>query len=210
MRKLKYFVLYLILSFVSFSCNGDFVVIIADIQRIDTSGIYFKYEYLDSIYTGYFSLYVADEDFSYVDNLEIKINKNNPQEYEYLSIIRKKWDTEDNVVKIKNPDEPSYYNYHDVDIKPIFTTSTSELENDSAIYQYFLQNSETTNNIMKVGVYIIISENGKANLKQIMTKDTSYNLLINNLINKMPLFSPAVHESDTVKVTYLIEVPIFY
>ncbi len=198
----------LFISFLSY-CNSDSIVLTADVNRIDTTGIHFEYVYLDSIYIGQFSLYITDEDFSDVDDIKLRVNKSNPEQYEFVSVLRKKWDTEEYIVNIKNSNEPSYYNYHDVDTKPIFSTATSEFKNDSAISQYFLQNSTVTEDKQIIGVYILIDENGKARVKQIMSKDTSKIELINELINKMPCFSSAVHKKDTVTVSYLIEIPVF-
>lgn len=83
------------------SCNYGLITKKADISRIDTTGIYFTYTHDGSQYEGHFSLYITEEDFHASDTLKITINKNNPKEYHFDSVIEKEWPTEEHIVKIK-------------------------------------------------------------------------------------------------------------
>ncbi len=209
MIKLKHILYFFGLIILFTNCKNKLINKVADIQSIDTSGIYFTYTHNDSVYYGHFSLNITDEDFSYMDDLKISISKENPKEYYFVSVIRKKWNAEEENVIINIEDNVSYYSYHDVDSKPVFATANDEFENDSAIQQYFLNDADVKETYKMVGVYILIDGYGKARLKKAMTNDNNEIEIIKERISKMPNFTPAYNGTDTVTVSYLIEIPVF-
>ncbi len=208
MMKPRYVLYFLGLIFLFTNCRNDLIEKVVDINSIDTSGIYFKYIYQDSVYDGHFSLYVTDEDFSYVDDLRIRIDGKSPENYYFVSVIKKEWDTEDALVNLDTENDTSYYSYHDVDIKPIFETAKDEFENDSALLLYFMKNLDNLDNIELIGAYILIDGNGRPRLKKAVTNDLNKIKTVKEHINNMPYFTPAYYDSDTVTVVYLIEIPI--
>lgn len=208
MINLKYIFYFFGVTILLSNCNNNLTSRVADITSIDTSGIHFTYSHNDSVYNGHFSLDITEEDFSYMDDLEININKHNPSEYHFVSVIKKKWETEEENVVISTDNKESYYSYHDVDSKPIFETANDEFDNDSAIKEFFLKDVEIKGSYSMVGVYILIDGKGNVRLKKAMTNNQEEAKIIKERLNSMPNFTPAYNEGDTVTVSYLIEVPI--
>lgn len=205
----------ILIIFISFivlftNCNSKYSTKVVAINRIDTSGIYFSYDYLDKTYLGHFDLFDIEEDFSTSDSLKISIEKNQPDKFEYISIVKRIWKTEEVVVSLeKNTGNKAVYSYHDVDKKPLFAGANNEYENDSLIFEFFKRHSNPSNDFKKIGVYILINESGEVTLKNAFTKDKEEVQLIKKLIEKLPIFTPPINEGDSVTVSYLIEIPIF-
>ncbi len=207
----KYTLIVLLTLIVIFSnCNDKHLIQVVAIDRIDTSGIYISYDYLENNYSGHFDLYDIEEDFCTSDSLKIRIEINQPDKFEFVSVIERVWETEESIVSLKEGNENQViYGYHNVDKKPLFEGANNEYENDSLIFVFFKRQSIQSNDFKKIGVYILINETGEVTLENAMTKNEEEIRLIKNLIDKLPSFTPPIYKGDSVVVSYLIEIPMY-
>jgi len=203
--------LLLTISYVVFVFSCDFTnrVQTVSIERIDTSGIYFSYEYLGEDFSGEFPLEITHDDFTSSDSLRIKINKNYPEKFKFVSVVHRVWSAQDEFVSIGNITDKDVYGYNQIDKKPLFFGAKDEYENDSLLLDFFIKNSTLSDEMKLVGSYILIDKNGNATLKKAMTQNEDEQQTIKLLVSKLPMFSPPVHNGDSVTVNYLIEIPIY-
>ena len=139
MNKVKFIVIFGLV--ILYSCSDDFVVETVGIQNIDTAGIHLSFEYLEEKYSVVLPLDVIDEDFYSADSLKIRFNKNKPDNVEVMTVIRRKWEKEE--VYLQTDDiGRKVYDYHSVEVKPLFLNSKNEFENDSLLNEYFKKTSE--------------------------------------------------------------------
>ncbi|NPV51862.1 MAG: hypothetical protein HPY60_11815 [Candidatus Methanofastidiosum sp.] len=193
------------------SCENKYYTDVVAIDMIDTSGIYFTYEYFGEKYSGHFDLYAIEEDFSTSDSLKIRIDKKQPEKFNFVSIIKRTWEPEESIIIINrdnlNENQP-IYSYHSVERKPLFEGAVDEFDNDSLIFDFFKSNLKLSDKIKKVGVYLLINEKGKISIQNAYYDKESELEIIRNLIDKMPDFSAPYHNGKNVSVSYLIEVPL--
>jgi hypothetical protein len=83
------------------SCQDNFVRREIPIDRIDTSGVYVTYFYNDKEFQKRFELGFTTENFYDLDSMVIRINKTNPEEVQFESIIHRKWPKEDAIIELK-------------------------------------------------------------------------------------------------------------
>lgn len=83
------------------SCHDNFVKQEIPIDKIDTSGVYVTYEYKNQKYEKIFELDVSSEHFYDSDSMTILINKENPEEVKFESIIHREWPKEDVLIELK-------------------------------------------------------------------------------------------------------------
>ena len=193
------------------SCVNNYSTVVVAVDKIDTSGIYFTYEYSGKIHSGYFDLYAIEEDFSTSDSLKIRIDKMQPEKFEFVSIIKRTWKVEESIIKLNQSnlnDNNPIYGYHSVEIKPLFKGANNEYDNDSLIFEFFRSNLKLNDNYRKIGVYILINEKGEISIRNAYAKNESELEIIRDLIDKMPDFSAPFHKGKNVSVSYLIEVPL--
>ena len=147
--------------------------------------------------------------FSTSDSLKIKIEKNQPDKFEFISVIERVWVTEESIVSLTESNENQIiYGYHDVDQKPLFPDAKNEYENDSLIFDYYKKQENQSIDFKIIGVYILINETGEVTLKNAMTENKEELRLIKKQISKLPNFTPPIYKGDSVSVSYLIEIPI--
>lgn len=192
-------------------CNYTNTINTVVINLIDTSGIYFCYEYLGVKYDGNFPLDISDKDFSTGDSLRIKINKEYPDKYEFISVTystSKKIETTSVDICKSNSEEP-VFGFHRIDKKPLFQGASDEYENDSVLMDFFRRNSNITGKEKKVGVHILIGRDGTVLYEKASTENNQELKTIRELVDKMPKFTSPMNNGDSVKVNYLIEVPVY-
>lgn len=197
----------LILVGLTGSCKNRYSVLIVPIQRIDTGGVYFNYSYSDSNYTGHLPLEIVSENFYETDSLKVKFIKNKPGDFAFVSVVKRKWPKDNDVVSL-NVNERALYGYHDVDTKPLFEGVNDVSKNDSAIGYFFKEYYTNMSDLKKTGVYIIIDGNGNSIYKSSRITDDETLSQVKKAITSMPEFTPPMNEGDTVSVVYLIEVPV--
>ena len=204
--------LLLIVSVTSLnSCKTDEITKVVDIDRIDTTGVYFSYKYLDEVYNGSFSLDISVEDFTSADRLKIIFNKDTPGNYKFISVVYRKWKKEDVSVDIKNisGSKETIYSLRSLDQKPLFKGANDEYDNDSLLFVFFVKQSKVTENIKLIGVYILIDKLGNPDLNMAYTDNKNELNHIRSMIGKLPKFTPPIKDGDSVSTTFLIEVPIY-
>ncbi len=206
----KRFSILTILTFLIFcNCGNKYQEQVVAVELIETSGIYFSYNYLDSNFKGKFDLGYIVEDFSSSDSLKIKINKDAPEEFEFISVIERVWEKEDAIVSLVNRDSDQViFNYHSIDQKPLFVGANDEYDNDYLISDYLISKINLSNDYKKIGVYILINETGQVSLDEVMTNNEVEVEYVKQMIDRFPAFSPPIHEGDSVTVSYLIEIPM--
>ena len=192
------------------SCTQKYSTKTVAIQKIDTSGIYFSYDYQDKIYNGHFDLEEIEGDFTSTDSLKLKIEKKQPDNFVFIRVVKRIWKTEDAIVSINNNNENfSVYSFHSIDKKPLFPGANNEYENDSLLFDFFKKHSTPSNDFKKIGVYILIDKSGKAKYKEAITKNSEEIQLAKTLVDKLPKFSTPFNNRDSVTVSYLIEIPVY-
>lgn len=192
------------------SCTQKYSTKTVAIQKIDTSEIYFSYDYQNKIYNGHFDLEEIEGDFTSSDSLKLKIEKKQPDKFVFISVVERIWKTENAIVNINTKDENSpVYSFHSVDQKPLFPGANNEYENDSLLFEFFRKHSTPSNDFKKIGVYILINESGKATYKEAMTKNNEEIQLAKILIGKLPNFSTPFNNGNRVTVSYLVEIPVY-
>ncbi len=210
MKEIVYFP-FIVLSVIFFSgCNYTNTVKTVSIEKIDTSGIYFSYEYLGKEFDGILPLEITHEDFTSADSLKIRINKNYPEEFKFVSVVHRVWNTQDEIVSIRNDEnKEDVYSFNQLDKKPLFLGASNEYENDSLLLDFFVQHSIQSDKMELVGVYILIDKYGNATFKKAFTKNEDDLQTIRTLIDKLPKFTTPIYDGDSVAVSYLIEIPIY-
>lgn len=205
MNNVKFIVIFGLV--ILYSCSDDYVVETVGIQNIDTAGIHLSYEYLEEKYSVVLPLDVIDEDFYSTDSLKIKFKKNKPDNVEVMTVIRRKWEKEE--VYLQTDDiGRKVYDYHSVEAKPLFLNSKNEFENDSLLNEYFKENLGVGKDVQIIGVYILITGEGRPLFKRVAFEDGVEVSAIKDIIEGMPSFTTPIHKGDTVTVSYLIEVPL--
>jgi len=205
MNKVKFIVLFgLVLLY---SCSDDYVVETVGIQNIDTAGIHLSYEYLEEKYSVVLPLDVIDEDFYSTDSLKIKFKKSKPDNVEVMNLIRRNWEKEEVFLQTDDIGR-KVYDYHSVDVKPLFLNSKSEFENDLILNEYFKEILGVGKNIQIIGAYILVTGEGRPVFKGVAFEDDVEVSVIRDIIEGMPSFTTPIHKGDTVTVSYLIEVPL--
>lgn len=208
MNKIINLILTIISLLIASNCKQNYNIETVSINKIDTSGIHFTYDHLGEKFKATLPLDVTTENVYSTDSLRIKIDKNNPSRFEFVSIVKRKWHKEEIFITKKNNGKPVKA-FNMIDEKPLFNGAKNEFENDSILYEYFRLNSKNNGSLKLVGVYILINGTGKASLEEAMTKDEAEIKHIKRLIDDLPSFTAPVHKGDTVTVSYLIEVPVF-
>lgn len=210
MRIKSELIVLIIISVIFSSCTQKYSTNTVAIQKIDTSGIYFSYDYQNKVYSGHFDLEEIKGDFTSADSLKLKIEKKQPENFEYISVVERKWQIEEAIVSIsENSREKDVYGYHHIEKKPLFPGADNEYDNDSLIFDFAKKHSIVSNAFKKVGVYIFINEAGEVSLNKAMTKNNEEIQIIEKLIDKLPNFSPPINNGDSVTVSLLIEIPIY-
>lgn len=190
----------------TWSCSGQDYKLTVPIKEINTKGIYFEYTHLGNTYTGKFELGISKGDFYDTDSIEIRLSRTDPNEYEFISIVRRKWEEEKKVVSL-DMNKREMLGYNDVDEKPIFSNLSNAYENESAIYDYFLSRLPSPNTSQKVGIYLVIDGEGNSTYKSSKIENQNQLSDLKKLIENMPKFSPPKVDGDTVSVIYLVEIP---
>ncbi|MFV0507563.1 MAG: hypothetical protein ACK5L5_12820 [Bacteroidales bacterium] len=207
---MKYAFIGILIAIVFWDCNSKGChPIVATIDNIDTSGIYLSYEYLGDFFYSKLPLETLSiEDFGESDSMIIEVNPKNPEEFKAVSIVHRVWPSETSIVSINKRKEEVTYGYHTVDEKPLFPGASNEFDNDSLLLDFFVQRYIQHGKIRTVGVNINIDKHGKVAVESIHSKDNNIIKVVKLLLDKLPQFSPPVHNGDSVAVSYLIGVPI--
>ncbi len=189
------------------SCYKKHIILTVPIQRMDYDSIYFQYNYLDSVFKGALPLDISNEDYYSSDSIKIKVSKDDPSNFKFLSIVKRVWHKTDILVSL-NTNERVLYGYRSVDQKPLFDHVKFPQENDSAITQFFENYFEDKHQLKKTGIYIIIDGNGNSRYESSQIEDDRILQQIKDAINSLPKFTSPMKDGDTVSVIYLIEVPV--
>lgn len=83
------------------ACQDNFVRQEIAIDRIDTSGVYVTYYYEDNKFEKRFELDVSSENFYDSDSMTILIDKHNPENVSFESIIHRNWPKKDVIIELK-------------------------------------------------------------------------------------------------------------
>lgn len=143
-------ILLITMTVIFSSCIQKYSTKTVAIEKIDTSGIYFSYDYQDKIYNGHFDLEEIEGDFTSSDSLKLKIEKKQPDKFVFISVVKRIWKTENAIVSINKSDEnSSVYSFHSVDQKPLFPGANNEYENDSLLFDFFKKHSTPSNDLKK-------------------------------------------------------------
>ena len=209
MRKLiNYWAVLVCIVFLQ-SCNyPQFCIITVEIDNIDTSGVFFQYIIDDSIYNGCLPLNITDETFFTNDSLKIRVNKMNPTNIEFVEIVKQKKQSDTEVICLDNKEDKKAFGYYQIDKKPIISGAKNEFENDSVISELLYGDLLEEDHFDKYGVYILIDKFGNVHYYKSYCKNETLLKDIKKQIEALPSFSPAIHNGDSVSVTYLIEVPV--
>lgn len=207
MRNVKCLLVAVLGLMIATCCTNNHVIETVGIDTIDTNGIYFSYEYLDTKHMGSFPLDLIDENFYSTDSLKIKIDKNNPDEFEFVSVVRRKWKKEEVYIPI-DPSREKISQYHSIDKKPLFEGVTDDASNDGVVQEFLkkellqIQREISGRN----AIYLIIDEQGKAFVEEIVMADDTTENNLRKIVENMPLFEPGEHKGKKVKVSYLVEI----
>lgn len=191
------------------SCGGNYEIKDADINKIDTSGVYISFEYLEEMYFKKIPLDSVSEDFNSSDRLRIKVKKDNPEKVEILSVIKAKWDREMSSIPLNQRKDRKVYDYYSVDKKPVILGASDEYENDSLIEKLLREGKDGQNEVKLVGVNTLINGKGDIQFESAYTDEEDEIEYLRSAINGLPEFTPPLKNGDTVTVGYLIEVPIY-
>lgn len=211
MKKIIYIICtFSILTIFSY-CDDSYIIQSVGIERIDSTGIYFTYNYLGNPYSGFFLLNAIEVDFYTSDSLRIGIDKNQPEKYKFISVVETIWPVQEEFISIteKNNEGVIIYGYHQVEIKPLFQGANYEYDNDTAINNYFKTKYGLASNYHLIKASILIDDYGKAKLHKAYTQIVDESKFVESLIDDMPNFSSAIHNGKRVAVSYLIDVPVF-
>lgn len=207
MRKIKCLIVAIFGLMIATYCTNNHVIETVGIERIDTSGVYFSYEYLGQKHSAAFPLEHINENFYSTDSLKIKIDKDNPDEFEFVSVVRRNWPKEETYIPIDSSEE-KLSQYHAIDKQPLFEGVSDYADNDSIVQEFLKQGllsvQQTVPN--RIGLYLIIDKNGKASLGKVYDSDIATEKNLRDVVDRMPLFEPGEHKGEKVKVSYLIEI----
>ncbi|AEL25961.1 hypothetical protein [Cyclobacterium marinum] len=206
-RYLKWICAILFVSTVV-SCGG-YEIKDADINKIDTSGVYISFEYLEETYFKKIPLDSVAEDFNSSDRLRIKVKKDNPEKVEILSVKKAKWDREMSSIPLNQRKDRKVYDYYSLDKKPVILGASDEYENDSLIEKLLREGRDGQNEIKLVGVNTLINGKGDIHFESAYTDEEDEIEYLRTVIKGLPKFTPPLKNGDTVTVGYLIEVPIY-
>ncbi len=211
MKKILYIVCTFFMITILSYCDDSYKLQTVGINKIDNTGIYFTYYYLGKSYSGSFLLDAIEEDFYTSDSLIISINKNQPEKYEFISVVKTIWPVQEEIVSLKDniSNEDIVYGYHQVEKKPLFKGANDEYENDTAIFNYFKKKYSFSLNYHLIRVSVLINDNGEVKLQKAYTQIDDESRFVEKLIDEMPNFSPPIHDGKRVSVSYLIDVPVF-
>ncbi|SHN01405.1 hypothetical protein SAMN04488057_105211 [Cyclobacterium lianum] len=107
-----------------------------------------------------------------------------------------------------DPKTEKLYQYYVIDKKPLFQGAMSYMENDSLVPEFLkkellqIQPEISGRN----AIYLIIDEQGKAFVEEIIMADDTTEKNLRKIIENMPLFEPGEHNGVKVKVSYLVEI----
>jgi hypothetical protein len=71
------------------------------IDKIDTSGVHVTYFLDDKEFKKRFELDISSDNFYETDSMTILIDKDNPENVKFESIIHRKWPKEDAIIELK-------------------------------------------------------------------------------------------------------------
>jgi hypothetical protein len=207
MRKMKCFMVAIFVLIIATYCTNNHVIETVGIERIDTSGIYFSYEYLGKKHKGAFPLDLIKENFYSTDSLKIKIDKNNTDEFEFVSVVRRKWPKEESYIPIDTSKE-KLSQYHGIDKKPLFKGVSDYEKNDSVVQEFLKKELIRVQQKIpgRIGLYLIIGKDGKASLGKVFGSDKTTENYLREIVDNMPLFESGEHKGEKVKVSYLVEI----
>jgi hypothetical protein len=83
------------------SCQDNFVRQEIPIDKIDTSGVHVTYFLDDKEFKKRFELDISSDNFYETDSMTILIDKDNPENVKFESIIHRKWPKEDAIIELK-------------------------------------------------------------------------------------------------------------
>jgi|GEM_PF-3484527 len=191
------------------SCRDNYEIKNADINKIDTSGVYISFEYLEKIYFKKIPLDSITEDFNSSDRLRISVEKNNPEKVEIISVVKAKWEREMSSIPLNEQEDRKIYDYYSVDKKPVILGASDEYENDSLIQKFLREGEDRQREEKLVGVNTLINGEGEIRFESAYTDKEDEIEYLKSIINELPKFSTPLKNGDTVTVGYLIEVPIY-
>jgi hypothetical protein len=191
------------------SCSDNYLIKEADINKIDTSGVYISFEYLENTYFKKIPLDSITEDFHSSDRLRIKVKKGNPEKIEIISVLEAEWDREISSVPLNRRKDRRVYDYYSVDKKPVIFGASDEYENDSLVQKFLSEGKEDQTDVKLVGVNTLINGKGDIQFENAYTDKKDEIAYLRSVINGLPKFTPPLKNGDTVTVGYLIEVPIY-
>ncbi len=188
-------------------CTNNNVIVTVGIEKIDTNGVYFSYQHIGEMHSAILPLDLFDENFYSTDSLKIKINKNKPEEFVFVSIVRRNWPKEESYITIDSLREKQSQ-YHSIDKKPLFK-GANDYESSDSLVQVFLKKEllRAQSTIPdRIGLYLIIDQGGKASLGKVYDSDPETENILRDVVETMPLFKPGEHQGKKVKVSYLVEI----
>jgi hypothetical protein len=83
------------------SCQNNFVRQEIPIDKIDTSGVHVTYFYNDQKFEKRFELDISTDTFYESDSMTILIDRTEPNDVKFESIIHRKWPKEDAIIELK-------------------------------------------------------------------------------------------------------------
>lgn len=190
-------------------CTGNYEIKDADINKIDTTGVYISFEYLDETYFKKIPLDSVAQNFNSSDRLRIKIKKDNPEKVEIHSVIKAKWDRETSSIQLNQSNNRKVYDYYSVEKKPVILGASDEYENDYLIEKLLREGKDSLKEVKLLGVNTLINGKGDIEFESAYTDEEEEIEYLRSIINGLPKFTPPLKNGDTVTVGYLIEVPIF-
>jgi hypothetical protein len=188
---------------------GNYEIKDANVNKIDTSGVYISFEYFDETYFKVIPLDSVSQNFNSSDRLRIKVRKDNPEIVEILSVIKAKFDRELSSVQLNQPKDRKVYDYYSVEKKPVLLGASDEYENDYLIEKLLREGKDSLNEVKSIGVNTLINGKGDIQFESAYTDEEEEIRYLRSVIKGLPKFSPPMKNGDTVTVGYLIEVPIF-
>ncbi len=141
------------------------------------------------------------------DTVKISFDSNKPEKAKVVSVIRNVSKYKDKVVYI-NPSD-LIYSYEHVDRKPLFYMAKSSIENDSLVNQFIKEKLKKVNikRDERVIIDLTITTDGKAIINNISSNNLNLEILISEIIKKMPKWQPAQKNGKFVKVSFLVVFP---
>lgn len=142
------------------------------------------------------------------DTVKISFNSKNPQKAKIISVIRNQSEHESKAIS-RNYSE-RIYSYQRVEEKPLFYKAKVFTENDSLVNKFIVDEIIKTDNEVegRIGIYITIKADGNVFIRKITSDNLKLEILVSEIIKKMPKWKPGKNRGSFVNVSFLVDLEL--